>query len=175
MHADVSNSKVTDHPEFSRVVSLVDRDGTMFDGTKAVRVPKGSIGFVGKYIESARRFTVNFEVDGDCYTVDLAADELVAASPESRRECPCCGYRTLENPCSGSHEICPVCFWEDDPYQLAHSTSCTGANNGICLVQARASFAKMGACDARFIDLVRAPNETERAAYPSRIECDGHR
>ncbi|WP_328859368.1 CPCC family cysteine-rich protein [Streptomyces sp. NBC_00306] len=26
--------------------------------------------------------------------------------------CPCCGYVTLAE--RGSHEICAVCFWEDD-------------------------------------------------------------
>jgi hypothetical protein len=29
----------------------------------------------------------------------------------------CCGYRTMSEP-PGSHEICVVCRWEDDVYQL---------------------------------------------------------
>lgn len=27
--------------------------------------------------------------------------------------CPCCGYRTLEEP-PGTFDICEICFWEDD-------------------------------------------------------------
>ncbi|NIP43329.1 MAG: hypothetical protein GWN61_14025, partial [candidate division Zixibacteria bacterium] len=31
--------------------------------------------------------------------------------------CPCCGYRTLDDP-PGSYDICGICFWEDDTVQL---------------------------------------------------------
>jgi hypothetical protein len=30
--------------------------------------------------------------------------------------CPCCEYLTLEDE-PGHFDICPVCFWEDDPIQ----------------------------------------------------------
>lgn len=33
-------------------------------------------------------------------------------------KCPCCGYYTFDERPSGSYDICPVCFWEDDPVQL---------------------------------------------------------
>ncbi|WP_241494482.1 CPCC family cysteine-rich protein [Pseudomonas asplenii] len=32
--------------------------------------------------------------------------------------CPCCGYAVFEEP-PGSHDICPICFWEDDLF-LGH-------------------------------------------------------
>ena len=35
-----------------------------------------------------------------------------------RHLCPCCGYLTLEDTSPGSHLICPICFWEDDPLQF---------------------------------------------------------
>ena len=31
--------------------------------------------------------------------------------------CACCGYQTIE--AKGDYEICPICFWEDDPVQEA--------------------------------------------------------
>ena len=31
-----------------------------------------------------------------------------------RWPCACCGYRTLTEGPSGRHELCPVCWWEDD-------------------------------------------------------------
>lgn len=31
-----------------------------------------------------------------------------------RYPCPCCGHLVFEDP-PGSYEICPVCFWEDEP------------------------------------------------------------
>ena len=41
--------------------------------------------------------------------------------------CPCCGFCTLSDT-YGSHDICPVCDWEDDAVQLACPTSEGGAN-----------------------------------------------
>ncbi len=40
--------------------------------------------------------------------------------------CPCCGSYTLSE--VGAYEICPVCFWEDDPVQLSDPTYSGGAN-----------------------------------------------
>src|SRR5579862_921788 len=41
--------------------------------------------------------------------------------------CPCCGFRVFGEP-PGSHEICPVCNWEDDPVQLHDPHYAGGAN-----------------------------------------------
>ena len=32
--------------------------------------------------------------------------------------CPSCHNRTLSEQPPGTYEICPVCFWEDDPVQF---------------------------------------------------------
>ncbi|WP_419795509.1 CPCC family cysteine-rich protein, partial [Staphylococcus haemolyticus] len=51
--------------------------------------------------------------------------------------CPCCGYRTL--PTRTMYDLCPVCFWEDDPGQSAQPWSAHGAN-GISLVEAQREY-----------------------------------
>ena len=46
----------------------------------------------------------------------------------------CCGYKTFdEKPC-GSCNICPICFWEDDPIQL-EDTDYEGGANKVSLRQ----------------------------------------
>ncbi|HEY5908286.1 MAG TPA: CPCC family cysteine-rich protein, partial [Vicinamibacteria bacterium] len=44
-----------------------------------------------------------------------------------RYPCPCCGYLMFkESP--GSHDICKICFWEDDIVQLRDPHFSGGAN-----------------------------------------------
>lgn len=74
--------------------------------------------------------------------------------------CPCCGYFTLTEPPIGSYEICPVCFWEDDPVQNADPEFSGGANNPS-LNEARQNFARFGAMEERFKENVRPPHEDE--------------
>ena len=58
--------------------------------------------------------------------------------------CPCCGYMTLtESP--GSNNICSVCFWKDDLFQINNPTFESGANNEISLKQAQINFLGFGA------------------------------
>jgi hypothetical protein len=41
---------------------------------------------------------------------------------------PCCEYKTFnEEP--GHYIVCPVCFWEDDPYQRVYQNYDGGANS----------------------------------------------
>lgn len=56
--------------------------------------------------------------------------------------CACCGYRTLSEP-PGSHEICQLCGWEDDIYQLRWPDRTGGANAGS-LIDAQRSLATSG-------------------------------
>jgi hypothetical protein len=63
------------------------------------------------------------------------ADTLrIVGTEQSRRAdargylCRCCGFLTLSDPSYGSYEICPVCFWEDDPVQNEDPSNAGGAN-----------------------------------------------
>jgi len=71
-----------------------------------------------------------------------------------RFPCPCCGNFVF-GAAPGSHEICPVCFWEDDAAQLREPTR-RGAN-AVTLAEAQRNFAELGACEARVTSFVRAP------------------
>ncbi|GAA4240789.1 hypothetical protein GCM10022254_66890 [Actinomadura meridiana] len=89
-----------------------------------------------------------------------------------RFPCPCCGRRVHTQP-PGSYEICPVCFWEDDNVQLRWPQLAGGANR-LSLLESQQEFIEFGASRRKFIDLVRAPEESEsvdpgwRPADPSK-------
>ena len=50
--------------------------------------------------------------------------------------CVCCGYYTLESEDPLSYDICPVCFWEQDPIQQ-NNPNFTGGANTVSLNQAK--------------------------------------
>jgi hypothetical protein len=72
--------------------------------------------------------------------------------------CPCCGYLTLEE--GHRFEICPVCFWEDDPIQSEDRRYKGGANE-MSLEEARKNFQLYGAVDKEFLKNVRKPKTEE--------------
>jgi hypothetical protein len=72
--------------------------------------------------------------------------------------CPCCGYKTLENEPPGTYDICPICFWEDDPVQYEQPYYSGGANH-ISLIEAQKKFKKFGTCDKNMLAHVRKPNK----------------
>lgn len=72
--------------------------------------------------------------------------------------CACCGYRTMES--DGHYDICPICFWEDDPFQKEDVYD-AGANH-IPLIEAQKNYLKYGACEERFIKNVRKPKKTDK-------------
>ncbi|MEU8636262.1 CPCC family cysteine-rich protein [Amycolatopsis sp. NPDC048633] len=73
--------------------------------------------------------------------------------------CPCCGHHTFEKP-PGSHDICRVCFWEDDDIQLRWPDRAGGANS-LTLVDSQRAYAEMGAMEYRFTGLVRMATPDE--------------
>jgi hypothetical protein len=73
--------------------------------------------------------------------------------------CPCCGFLTFEW-LGATHEVCPVCCWEDDasgPYERS------AANGQNSLLEARQSFMRRGAGDERWKPFVREPLPEELA------------
>jgi hypothetical protein len=76
------------------------------------------------------------------------------------KPCPCCGYLTFGDDSPGSFEICPVCFWEDDPVQFKDPTYKGGAND-VNLEEARKNYHAFGACSQELTDKVRKPRPEE--------------
>lgn len=81
------------------------------------------------------------------------------AIPRQKFACPCCGYKTLDG-APGYYEVCPVCYWEDDPLQTREPDSFAGSNH-VSLNAARTNFAAFGACEERYKAAVRKPEAGE--------------
>ncbi len=77
--------------------------------------------------------------------------------------CPVCGYLTRREESLGTYDVCPVCFWEDDPVQGADPNRSGGANH-VSLNEAKRNFASFGASEERHQHHVRAPLPQERPA-----------
>jgi hypothetical protein len=74
--------------------------------------------------------------------------------------CPCCKFKTLLG--RGHHEICPVCFWEDDGQDEHDSDEIRGGPNGnLSLRIAQENFRRLGAVEEQFLEYVRAPHPDE--------------
>jgi rubredoxin len=76
-------------------------------------------------------------------------------------ECPCCGNITFDEKPPGTYDICPVCFWEDDPVQFLNPDYIGGANK-VSLKQAKINYLKFGASSEEFINKVRPPTRSEK-------------
>jgi Cysteine-rich CPCC len=70
--------------------------------------------------------------------------------------CVCCGFLTISDAESGTFEICPVCYWEDDHVQFKDIDFEGGANEES-LRKARQNFMKFGASSLKFLKNVRPP------------------
>jgi hypothetical protein len=77
----------------------------------------------------------------------------------SEYQCPCCKYFTLAE-LPGHYEICPVCYWEDDPIQGDNDNYIGGAND-ISLKEARKNFLKCGSSNLKYMKFVRPPKGNE--------------
>ncbi len=71
--------------------------------------------------------------------------------------CPCCGYKTLHEKPPGTYDICPICFWEDDPVQFDDPSYEGGANHPVSLRQAQRNFREFGAVERRLLEHIRKP------------------
>ena len=78
-------------------------------------------------------------------------------------KCPCCGYFTFEKK-ERAYDICPVCFWEDDPEQFSNPTMSNGANH-VSLAVARVNYKHFNACDTEMKKYVRGPKKDELHGY----------
>lgn len=72
--------------------------------------------------------------------------------------CPCCGRLVHEE--VGSHSICPVCCWEDDPVQLRWPGVSGGANK-VSLFEAQGHYQRSGASGPWRVARVRTPRADE--------------
>ncbi|QCR31951.1 CPCC family cysteine-rich protein [Lysinibacillus sp. SGAir0095] len=74
--------------------------------------------------------------------------------------CPCCGYKTLEEEPPGKHDICSICFWEDDEVQY-NDPDYEGGANIPSLRKAQKNYVLFRACEERCIEFVRELNEND--------------
>ncbi|WP_078118489.1 CPCC family cysteine-rich protein [Thiosocius teredinicola] len=73
--------------------------------------------------------------------------------------CACCGYATIDQ--KGNYEICPICYWENDPVQEADPWFQGGANTPS-LFEAQSNFKAFGAMEKRFVSDTRPPSSADR-------------
>ena len=78
-------------------------------------------------------------------------------------KCPCCGYYTFDKK-DRAYDICPVCFWEDDPEQYANPLMANGANH-VSLATARINYKHFAACDPEMKKYVRGAKKDELHGY----------
>ena len=75
--------------------------------------------------------------------------------------CPCCGYDTLTEEPPGTYDICPICFWEDDPIQYKDPVFKGGANR-VSLIQGQMNFEKFDACEKDMTKNVVKPTKNNK-------------
>jgi len=85
---------------------------------------------------------------------------LLILTVNSKFACPCCGHKTFKEEPNGTYNICPVCFWEDDPIQF-DDPNYEGGANPTSLKQAQKNYVEFGACDLNMKRNVRPPNSEE--------------
>jgi len=70
-------------------------------------------------------------------------------------------------PEQGQYDICPVCFWEDDPVQ-SRDERLDGSANKVCLEEARKNYLDFGACEKEMLPHTRKPFPEELIPDESR-------
>ncbi len=77
-------------------------------------------------------------------------------------QCPCCGNYTLNG--RGIHDICPICFWEDDDEIEVYGQPAPDRPQGpnhVQLEQARENYQRFGYAEERAKAHVRPPRLDE--------------
>ena len=74
--------------------------------------------------------------------------------------CPCCGHLVFTQE-PGSHEVCPICLWEDELAQLRFPLM-PSISNGVSLHVAQENYRRCGAAQQKNKELGRAPLDGER-------------
>jgi hypothetical protein len=85
---------------------------------------------------------------------------IVKANKFGRYQCPCCAYYAFRQEPTGEYDICTICYWEDDPFQLADPTNEEGANS-VSLHQAQQYFKNSGISDPQYSRYARKPSREE--------------
>ncbi len=86
---------------------------------------------------------------------------LETQEPEGKYACPCCTSITLpDRPENALAYICPVCFWEIDPF-LTCEDEPSDQNHGLSLKQARENYRSFGAVTRKLKKYCRPPLESE--------------
>ncbi len=67
--------------------------------------------------------------------------------PMSLFPCVCCGH-LVHDQLPGSHQVCPICGWEDDLAQLRFPEM-PGSSNTVSLAEAQRNFQTYGASERR--------------------------
>lgn len=77
-------------------------------------------------------------------------------------QCPCCGYFTYNAPAEEDcGYICPVCYWENDPF-IDSDSEPSVSNYGTTLKEAKSNFLQFGACRKEMLCHVRPPRNDEK-------------
>jgi len=78
----------------------------------------------------------------------------------TRKQCPCCGFYTVNSEDEVIVDICEVCFWQYDKAAHDYPDKNIGANH-ISLNEAQNNFKKFGACKKELKTMVREPLKEE--------------
>ncbi len=89
------------------------------------------------------------------FLIKITLSKLTTQNSLKKYTCPCCGYKTIPRE-DTFYDLCPVCFWETDPYQLANPTYKGGAN-APSLMEAQQNFILFGACEKEDVTKTRMP------------------
>jgi hypothetical protein len=86
------------------------------------------------------------------------------ANEAGKWPCACCGYYAMALPAGSTHDLCPICGWEDDNVQFEDPDFPRGPNNPS-LREARLSFDRCGTSDPERSCATRKPLEAEEPRF----------